>query len=90
MAATDAYYIQGMNGAVPVTTGQTFTGLTRGVFMFANGTFTLTALAPNQTADPVTITTVIDVYVPGSFSVIVSGAGGTAICYPDSSSYTVA
>ena len=88
MAATDAYYIQGMNGAVPVTSGQTFTGLTRGVFLFGTGTYTLTAVAPNGAVDPVTVTMTVDAYVPGSYSVVAAGAN--AICYPDSSSYTVA
>ena len=88
MAANDAWLLQGMNGAVPVASGETFTGLTRGVFLFGNGTFTLTALSPSQTTDTLTITTIVDVYVPGSFSVI--AATGTAIAYPDSTAYTVA
>lgn len=86
---SDAWKLQGMDGAVFVPIGQTFTGLSRGVFLSASGSFALTAVVPNGGTNSGTITTTVETYVPGPFTSI-AASGSIAIAYPESASYTVA
>ena len=89
MAANDAWILQGMNGGVILNSGQTFTGLSRGVFAFAGGSLAVTMTTPAGTGGSNTLTSTIDVYVPGPFT-SVAPTSAKAIVYPESTSYTVA
>ena len=88
MAANDAWVLQGMNGAVPIASGQTFTGLSRGVFAFGGSTLTLTMTLPGGATATAAFVMVIENYIPGPFTVV-AVSGGPAIAYPESTTYTV-
>ena len=89
MAANDAWVLQGMNGAVPIASGQTFTGLSRGVFAFGGLSATVTMLKPDGATATSAFSTTFEVYIPGPFTVIAVTAG-TVLAYPESTAYTVA
>lgn len=90
MAASDAWTMQGMNGGVPVTAGQTFTGLSRGLFCLDAGAVAFGLLPPSGSAATVTVTPGVDgFFIPGPVTSVAVTAG-IYLVYPESTSYTVA
>lgn len=88
MAANDAWELQGMNGGVILNSGQTFTGLSRGIFGFSGGSVAVTMTNPAGAGASNTLTITADGYVPGPFT-SVAPTSAKAIVYPISTDYTV-
>ena len=91
MAANDAWLLQGMNGAAPVESGETFTGLSRGFQVIDTATVSYSVRNPAGSAVAVapvgnyTIGVKIDAPV-----VSLTVTGGTVLMFPESLDYTVA
>lgn len=88
MAANDAWLLQGMNGAVPLATGKTFTGLSRGVWSQSGAVLVVTFSTPAGGSATVTLTPTFETYIPGPITAI-TATTGPAVLYPESTSYTV-
>lgn len=89
MAANDAWELQGMNGGVAVTTGQTFTGVSRGVLCALTGDAGVDLVNPRGAAVTITLTAYpTGVRIDGPIT-SVAPSSGIWIVYPTSTDYTV-
>jgi len=90
MAANDAWELQGMNGAAKVSAGQSFAGLSRGLFCLDAGAVEFDLVNPAGGVGTVAVTPGVDgFYIPGPISSVTVTAG-MYLVYPDSTDYQIA
>lgn len=89
MAANDAWDLQGMNGGIPLTNGQVFTGLSRGVQILETADVDLVMVGPTGATVPVSLFSVSGIqYIGGPMSSVTVGSG-TVTVFPTSTDYTI-
>lgn len=89
MGKGDAYQLQGLDGGVAVASGQTFTGLSRGLQVVNTGGFTYGLINPAGASVGVVVTSApAGIFLRGPVSSI-EVTSGLVVAFPSSTTYTI-